>query len=409
MSTQLSEKNNRNIAFIVILMAVLTIATMDLYIPSLPAIMHYFSASESDVQWLIVIYMIGFSLSHIIYGPLTDRFGRRPILLFGLGLSVLGTLMILMITHFYSVLAGRLLQGIGFAACSMLSRAMLRDCFKDEMLAKVGSTIGMATSVTVGLAPSLGGIIQLVGGWKVNFGLILLLTLFSFIYVYFKLPETVPIDNETKINLRSEMKSYLNILMNTEFLINTCIAGLAFGGILAYAATAPFIIQLQLSYNSFQFGLLSFLIAIVQVLGYRVNGKMVEKHGALNCMYFGAFYFLSGSLILIVFSMINMTNILTLMAGFLLFVFGTGFIYANAYSRAFSLFDSKIGNTAAIYGLVQLGCAFIIGFILTLITEKTMFMMGLVFLCLSTLTFILLRAQTIKEKIEIKNLSRKLG
>lgn len=399
MNTPIKE-NNQNVAFIIILMVILTIATMDLYIPSLLAIMHSFSVSQSDVQWLIAIYMIGFSLSHIVYGPLTDHYGRRPILLVGLGIGVIGSLVILAIPHFYAVLAGRLLQGVGFAAGSLLSRAILRDFFKDEMLAKVGSTIGMVASVTVGLAPSIGGLIQLFGGWKLNFLLILILTLFSFIYVYLKLPETCPIVSQHKISLRLEIKSYLNILLNARFFLNTCIAGLAFGGVLVYAATAPFIIQIQLSYNSVQFGLFSFLITIAQMLGYRVNGKVVEKYGALNCMFIGAFCFLIGALILFIFANIHLTNIFTLMTGVLVFVFGTGFIYANAYSMVFSLFDTKIGNTAAIYGLVQLGCAFIVSFVLTLIEDKTMLMMGAVCLCLVVLIFSILLSQSIKLRKE---------
>lgn len=390
--------NNKNVAFVVILMAVLTIATMDLFIPSLPAIMHAFSVSASDVQWLIAIYMIGFSLSHIIYGPLTDRYGRRPILLLGLGIGVIGSCVILAIPDFSAVLFGRLLQGIGFAAASLLSRAILRDFFKNELLAKVGSTVGMVASVTVGLAPSLGGFLQLIGDWKLNFGLILIVTLFAFVFVYLKLPETSQDVGKNKISLRLEIKSYLNILLNPRFMLSTCIAGLAFGGVLVYAATAPFIIQTELSYNSFQFGLFSFLIAITQMLGYSANGKIVEKYGVMKCLFLGSLFFLIGSLILLIFASLEMTNIFSLMSGVLFFVFGTGFIYANAYSMAFSMFDSKIGNTAAIYGLVQLGCAFIVSFILTLIPQKNMFMMGAVCLSLAAIILMILISQSIRSQ-----------
>jgi DHA1 family 2-module integral membrane pump EmrD-like MFS transporter len=384
------KENNNNVVFIAMLMSVLTIAAMDLYVPSLPAMMIYFSVSASDVQWLIAIYMVGFSVSHIVYGPLSDHYGRRPILLVGLAIASMGSLVILVAPHFYALLVGRLVQGIGFAAGSLLARAILSDCFKNEALAKVGSTVGLVVSVTVGLAPSMGGFLQLVGGWKFNFGAIFILTLFSIIYVFIKLPETNQVTVQNKISFRLEIRNYLSILMNRKFFSNTLIAGLAFGGILTYAATAPFIIQTQLLFNPFQFGLFSFLIAIAQMLGYIVNGKIVVKHGALNSMFLGSICLLIGALILIVFASIHVINIFTLMAGVLLFVFGTGFIYANAYSMAFSLFNSKMGNTAAIYGLVQLGCAFLVSFILTLIVEKTMLVMGVVCLFLATLIFIIL-------------------
>lgn len=389
--------NNRYITLTVIFMSILTIATMDLYIPSLPAIMDYFSIDQSKVQLLIAIYMLGFSLSHIIYGPLSDHYGRRPILLIGLSIAIVGSVVILATSNFHAVIVGRLLQGIGFAAGSLLSRAILRDCFKDEMLAKVGSIIGMVASVTVGLAPALGGLIQLLGSWTINFWFILFLTIFAIAYVYCKLPETNPVTTQSKISFYLEIKSYLLILMNMRFILNTFIAGLAFGGVLTYAATAPFIIQTQLGYNPFYFGLLSFLIAIVQIFGYMVNGKVVVKYGAIKCMFLGNFCFLLGAFVLCVFASIGIINIFTLMIGVLLFVFGTGFIYANAYAIAFSLFDSKVGNTAAIYGLVQLGSAFIISFILTLIAAKTMLVMGVVCLCLAMLIFIILSLQFIKK------------
>lgn len=399
----LSKNAQSTTMYIICFMVVLTIAAMDLFVPSLPAMMDYFNVDKSDVQWLVAIYMFGFSLAHVFFGALSDFYGRRPVLLSGLIIGVIGSLMIVITSSFSVVILGRLLQGVGFAAISLLSRTILRDYFKDEMLAKAGSTVGIVASITVGLAPSVGGLTQLLGSWKIGFLLILLLAVITLVLVYYRLPETMSqeVEQHEKLSLKYEINHYLKVLFNSKFIMNTLLAGLAFGGMLAYAILGPFIIQNQLHFNSFEFGLLSVLIALVQIMGYKVNGKIVTKCGLVNNMMLGSASFLLAGVLLICAALLDMLNIYSLMLGLFLFVFGTGFIYSNAYSAAFSLFDAKVGNVAAVYGLVQIGCAFLVSSIFIMLPSKTMLILGLSYVVLAIASFLILTYE--------KNASRSSG
>lgn len=290
------------IIFVVLLLSILIIAIMDLYVPSLPAIAESFQVSSDQVQLTISFYLIGFSFSHVIYGYWSDCWGRRPVLLIGLVIGVLGSLLCMVANGIEVLLAGRLVQGLGFGAASVIDRAILRDIFTGSLLVRVSSYVGIATSVTIGLAPTLGGIVQQLAGWRMNFIIIFIGMLLTTLYVWQHLPETNREPLARKNSFQQIVAHYILPLKDKLFWGFALCAGLAFSGLVTYAAITPFLIQDVLGYSPVQFGMLSILIAITQALSLILNAKMIDKLGIIKALRAGMLVMLLGGSVLLVFT-----------------------------------------------------------------------------------------------------------
>src|SRR3990167_10551355 len=182
--------NRLQIILIICLIASVSRFVLDSYLPSLPAIGQYFLVPDSSIQLTLTMYLLGFSLSQLIYGPLSDQYGRRIVIISGITIFLIGTMICAVATNHTVLLIARLIAGIGAGACGVLNRAIASDCFKGSDLSKAWSYTTTTLVVTLIVAPILGGYVQEVFGWRSNF-LLAALCVFIALFVVFKfLPET---------------------------------------------------------------------------------------------------------------------------------------------------------------------------------------------------------------------------
>ncbi len=145
---------------------------LDSYLPSMPAIAHYFTISSNNVQLTISYYLIGFSISQLIYGPLSDCLGRRRVLIVGLSIFTLANLACTFADDDFAVLLiFRFIAGLGAGSCGVLNRAIASDCFKGAAFSRAWSYTTTTLVITLILAPLLGGFVQEFFGWQANFAL----------------------------------------------------------------------------------------------------------------------------------------------------------------------------------------------------------------------------------------------
>ena len=141
----------------------------DLYLPSLPAIGAGFAADISQVQLTLSVFLVGFAVSQAVYGPLSDRFGRRPVLLGGLSIYLIASLACMTAPGIGSLIAWRFVQALGACTGVVLGRAIVRDVYGREGAARMLSYMGMAMALAPALGPILGGYLQVWFGWRANF------------------------------------------------------------------------------------------------------------------------------------------------------------------------------------------------------------------------------------------------
>ena len=183
----------------------------DLYLPSFPSIQTALHTLKIWVQLSLTFFTLGLAVSQILYGPLSDRIGKKTAQI-GLVVSLLGTLLCLFAPNVFSLIVGRTLQGMGLGAGATLFRAILRDSYSGDDLVRFGSLVAIGSAAFMALGPTIGGYVQHFLGWRINFLLIFLYTILGILSVHFWLPETNRVLNPMAMKMKVFLQNYYHLL-----------------------------------------------------------------------------------------------------------------------------------------------------------------------------------------------------
>ena len=261
-----------------LLMSLIALAT-DAMLPALPAIGHDLGAPRpNDVQFVITALFLGLGLGQIVFGPLSDRVGRKPAIHAGLVLFMAGCLMSIFALTFEVMIAGRVLQGIGVAGPRIVTIALVRDQYEGRRMARIMS-FAMAVFILVPIvAPALGQGILWLGGWRAIFATFFAMAAIAFAWFAFRQPETLPADRRRPVSPRAVGGAVLEVLRIRAALGYTLATGCAFAPFVAYLSSAQQVFQEAYGTGALfpvYFGVLALAIGSA----YLVNGRLVLKHG----------------------------------------------------------------------------------------------------------------------------------
>ncbi len=339
--------------FVVLLLMVLMQATTDQYIPSLPAITKQFQSSEASIQLTISLFMLGLSISHIIYGPLSDKIGRKPPLIYGIGVSIFGSLCCFLAPSVLILIMGRFLQGFGIGCCSSVGRSLVRDLFTDKKLAKVGSYVGIVSVFIMVASPTLGGYIQEHFGWRANFLFLLVFGIFVWCLALRVLPETNKHLNPDAIKFKVMRANYLSLLRSNVFLGYTLCSCFACAGIISYLTIAPFLFQDGFGLSPVEFGQLTIFIAGAICLSGIINSQLIMSQGISRLVLIGVIFMIIGGCCMLSFVLLGYHHVFYIMISVSLFSMGAGFTFINAFAGAFHPFPKMAGTVGALYASMQ--------------------------------------------------------
>lgn len=339
--------------FVVLMLMVLMQMTTDQYIPSLPAITKIFHSSEASSQLTLSLFMLGLGMSHVFYGPLSDKIGRKPPLMFGVGLSILGSLCCFLAPSVLVLIIGRFIQGFGIGCCGSVGRSLVRDLFTDRILSKIGSYVGIVSVFIMVASPVLGGYIQEHFGWRFNFLFLFIFGIGIWILAWCTLPETNHHLNPDAIKFRVMRENYSILLKSKVFLGYALCACLASAGLIGYLAIAPFLFQDVLGLSPIEFGQLTIFIAGAICISGIINSQMVMNKGVSYMVFFGIVFMLMGGFILLILAILGLQNVLSIMIPVSIFSMGLGFTFINAFAGAFHPFPKMAGTVGALYACMQ--------------------------------------------------------
>jgi DHA1 family 2-module integral membrane pump EmrD-like MFS transporter len=388
-----TQQTENKVAFTrIILVIVLFFATLpqinaDMYVPSLPYMAKELHSDNSLIQLTLSIYLFGFSLSHLIYGPISDRIGRRKPLLFGIGLGAIGSLICLCAFSVNFLLFGRLIQGVGLGACNSVGRSISRDLLTGAHIARLSSHVGMITTFIIAASPTLGGYIQHYFDWRANFLALFLLTAFAWILIFKKLPETNFKLNPSATQFKVAIKNYWFLLTNKTFVGYSLTCGLAYAGILAYITAAPFLFQSVLGLTAIEYGWLSFIIALSIFITSFINGRYVVSQGIQKMILFGMIIMLLGSISMLVLALEGIITFYSIMIPVAIFCMGGGLTFSNAFAGAIHPFPHMAGSAGAMYGCIQILCGSIASAIISASHDTNQIPLSVVLTCLSVFSF----------------------
>jgi len=357
----------RRLLPILMLMVVLSPLAIDIYLPSMPQMALDFSVSDAQVQSTLVLFMLAMGVGQILIGPLADRFGRRPIALFGICLYIISSLFAALVVDFQYLQLSRVLQGIAACATSIVVFSAVRDSFTSQKSAHYYSYLNGVICVIPALAPTLGGLLALQFGWRSTFIFMMLFAVVVLFVVAFKLPETRP-ENTNNSGPLYHWTRYKPILENRLFVFYalTCMFGMA--SILTYVSYSPSWVIKHLGLSELTFSYLFGFNALINIAACFIAPQVIKKLGNHKTITLALWLMVSSAITQLLVQQLSAHNelfsALYFMLPMLLLCIGFAFLLGPATSIALSAFAERAGTASAILGCIQMsGAALLAGFL----------------------------------------------
>lgn len=325
----------------------------DLYLPAMPALQHFFATSQGMVEWSVSIYMIGCGLGAVIYGPLSDSLGRKPIVMLGLAIACVGALIALFSQTISSFLVARVIQGFGAGAAYSMFRVMLRDVVKGKQMARLASYTTMMFNLSPVLGLVLGGYLVHYFHWQACF-IVLTVSYAVLVLVYlFFCPETLT--TKAPFKFKQMLSNYASVFTSGAMLAIATCSGFAFSAIFAFATTGSFIFQQGFHVTPVVFGWFGGFLTVASISGKFLNASLTKRFELQQIMRAG----MIGVGLVGILLVLLPHDIVSVLACFVLATGSTALILSNAMSLAMQHYHTNIGYAASTYGSIQLIVVFI--------------------------------------------------
>jgi MFS family permease len=333
-----------------------------LFTPGLPQIAVQLGISEATAQLTITIFLIGYALGFLPYGPLADRFGRKPTACLGISVAILGCLLTLggaLLSHFALLMLGRLLMALGSSVGMKITFTMIADTYTQEKVTKKISYLMLSFSIAPAIAISIGGFLTEHFGWVSCFyfqtGYSLLLLLLACF-----LPETCKELDPHALKIKNIAHTYLQKLKNTKLVLGAMLMGCGSAVIYLFAAEAPFIGIDQLKLTANQYGLLNLIPPIGLIAGALLANKLASKKQPFSTMFLGIMIATACATAMAVLFALKIVTPWSLFLPMPLLYLGESLVYANASSIVLSTAKNKSYASAMIGSLNMLACLIVL-------------------------------------------------
>jgi len=347
-----------------------SIMSTDLYAPSLPYLTDFFGTTPELIKLTISLNLLMFGFAQLIYGPISDRFGRRPVLLWSIALFSVASIACGLAQSIDQLLVARILQGFFAAAEAVICLAVFKDLFTEKEQVKGFAIYGMAIALAPAIAPVLGGYIHVLFGWEFNFFLTAGVGVLTAILIYLLLPESTTPDPHA-LKLKSILHNYRSVVSNKIFITYGALSGVGLGLIYAFVTGAPFILISYFGIEIQHFGYYQAVIVVAFFLGSLLATRLVDSWQSLHVLNLGLIVMVIGSLLVVGFVFIGGLSPNTLVFGYLFIAFGIGPIFAVAPSKAMSAVDKSAGSAASVFGCLEIGLSGVIATMVSVIHDGT--------------------------------------
>lgn len=346
--------------------------TTDLGLPALPQMQRELGLSASAVQWTLSVLILAFGFGQLIWGPVADRFGRRPVLRWGLGFYVLASLLTTIAQDLSLMIIARAAQGASLSAAVVCGRAMIRDLYVPEegarMMAKGMSGLGI-----IALAgPILGGITATHLGWRVTMGLLAVFGALTWAFVWTRLPETLPIGRrQTALNWPAMVHNWWQIAQHPTFRAHAMLTSSTYGGLFVYLALSAFVFIDVLGTSRTAYGMGMATLSFSYLMGTLLCRRLLPQRGVPGTVRIAGWFSLIGGLSVAAVSLVQIGWHLaavpawSLLPGMWLYAFAHGIHQPCGQTGVVSAFPTQAGAASALSGFVLSSIAFVIGAIMS--------------------------------------------
>ena len=335
--------------------------TTDLYLPALPAITQGFGASMGQAQLTLTALLLAFGVSQLVWGPLSDRFGRRPILIVGLAAYAAAAVGSMFASSMDLLIAWRVLQGVAMGAVVMCARAMTRDLYAPADGARVMSKGLSGLGFIACLSPLLGGLLTDWLGWRAAMAALSVFSGAVLVLAYLKFQETIKTRNPQALQPATLLRTWGTIVRHRTFWAYAMLATTSYGGLFTFLATSSFVFIKVLGLSKTQYGLVMGMMSMSYIVGTFMCRRLLVRFGVLRTVWIGGWLTLVSGTLLAGLAMAGFASVWTILPPFCVFMLGHGVHQSFGQSGSAGPFPQAAGAASALVGFMSMMCAFAMG------------------------------------------------
>lgn len=335
--------------------------TTDLYLPALPAITQGFGASMPMAQLTLTALLLAFGVSQLVWGPLSDRFGRKPILLWGMGLFVVAAIGGAFAASMDTLIVWRTLQGVGMGAAVMCARAIVRDLYAPVEGARMMSKGLTGLGVIACASAPIGGLLSDLFGWRVALLALAVFAAATLAVLVWRFEESLAQRNPQALQPARMLQAWALIARNPTFWAWTLLATGSYAGLFTYLASSSFVLIGVLGLSKTQYGLLMFTMSLSYIVGTFICRRLLVRVGVRRTVALAAIVTITGGTLMGVLGLLGVQSLWSVMLPFYLFMLGHGVHQPCGQSGAVAPFPQAAGAASALAGFLMMLVAFGVG------------------------------------------------
>lgn len=364
----------------------------DMYLASMPDIGRTFAAAPAQVQLTLSSYLVGFALGQILYGPVSDRHGRRRVLIAALSLYCAAAIVCALATSIEMLIAARFLQALGGSGAIVLARAVVRDLYSGARAGRELSLMSAVMALAPVIAPLIGGVVQAGFGWRFVFVVLLAIGLAAMAVVLRWLPETLASRAAEPVSLPAMLRSYRVVAADRGFLLNMAFAALSYGGLFAWISGSSFVLQDLYGLDPVRFGLAFAISALGFMSGAVLAARLVPRIGIRPTIGLGAGLLTAGGLLMAAALLAGVTSPFAIAGCAAIYCAGMGLVLPQAFAGALHPFPERAGAASSLLGFVQQMTAALTGTIVGQMLGASAWPIAIALIAMGSLTLALFLA-----------------
>jgi len=343
------------ILFLLAGLAALGALATNIILPAFPQIGASLGASSQELGLTLSSFFVAFAFGQLFVGPLSDRFGRKWLVLGGLAVFVTGSVLCAFAESLSFLIFGRVIQALGACAASVLSRAIARDLFDGEALARALALTMIAMAAAPGFSPLLGSALDGLFGWRITFLVVAASGAVLALHYSRRVGETHPADRRAALTAFAVASAYGRLVVDPRFLLPGLSVSLVIGGLYTFFAAAPALMMNELGLSAFELGLYFASTVMIVFLAGFLAPRLARRWGPRAVGMVGLVIALSGGLSLV--AVAANPAVMTFTAAIGLYLFGMGLINPLGTAITLQPFGHQAGLASALLGFLQMGCA----------------------------------------------------